>query len=189
MSAKLQNQTKAIIAHLKNGENNLWEAAEALALLVGNRDDRKGGEVVDEILREMPYYSRDKIYRLARAGRAYRFTLSADEELSEQCRKLLTVSHMEAVASCVERGDCKGAGAVEWLRLAINGKWGVERLRAELPKNGRFSYGGWNWKAKRTAEMLRALATDETLGAKDTKVMTALRLMKLTADWLERMTQ
>ena len=185
---KLQDTTKVIIEHLKSGANSDWEAAEQLGFVVGTRDDRKGAEIVEDILKAMPLYSKDRIYRLARAGRAYILALHVDEELAQKCRTTLYIGHMEAVTSCVERKDCTWEEAMKFLRSAIKNDWSADVLRAKLPKNKKFAEGGWNDKAKKAIPVLRGLL-DETLGAKDTKVMTGLRLVRLAADWLERMTE
>lgn len=187
---KLDSATKAILAHLKAGSNSDWEAAEALALVVGTRDDRKGGEVIEAILKELPYYSKDRIYRLARAGRAYIVILRADEALAQECRVNLTVTHMEAISSCVERKDCTLQEAMDWLRRCLKpeNKWSAERLRAELPRSSEFVKGGWNDKAKKLIPALKDL-TGETLGANPKYVHRALRVIKYLAAILERMTQ
>jgi hypothetical protein len=181
--------TKEVVTDLRAGENGLWEAAEKLAYLVGTRDDRRGGEVVEEILTALPNYSRDKIYRLARAGRCYIFLIHEAEELAERARKELFVSHMEALGSCFERGDCKAAGVIMWCELAIKNNWNVERLRAEMPSRKKFSEGGWNERAKKAIPYIKAIVEDETLGADSKYIHRALRIGKLFVSILERMTQ
>lgn len=106
------------------GDRSILEAAELIALTL---DDRNLAEIMAET-----HYSRDKVYRMYRAGRMI-VAIKQAESCNIATLTGLTYSHWEAVSGPYKRELLTLAQVCEWLHQAIVEGWSVEALRSKLP--------------------------------------------------------